>query len=537
MATSIRASALATRASRPAKAGGRHAAALALSSRTALSRPAGLRSSLSLGAGARAGRGAMKVSARVADPATTTANPSEPDPSSTFSIPPNPWEEEPWASMKWTVYRGEAYDLQSYHDIHPGGSWLLNLAEHRDATALFESYHMRPEVAGAHIKRLPKIEGFPIKSVPKGPYPNDSAIYNKIRERVRKEIFQGKEAQGAHREGAELACATIIGYALVTYAAYAAFPSILTAGLFGLAGAWIGLTIQHCGNHGAMSNNPAVNLALGLSDDVTGGSSLAWRYHHQVSHHIHCNDEARDEDVHSGWPVIRFDASLPQRWWHKYQHIYLWVIYPFLTLSFHAGDISMLLTNKTSGSVIHGARTWEKATVVAGKVLHFFLLLGLPTILHGNFANQVVSWLAGYVAVQSIVLATTFAVSHNVQIAKEWNVLPEEHEWRQDWGVQQILTSANWGDRIGNFFTGGLNLQIEHHLFPAVSFHHYPAIAKIVRQEAEAAGVPYSHYNTLPEILGEYMKFMKQVGSAPTGDKQFSLLREGAAEWDSEVLA
>ncbi len=70
----------------------------------------------------------------------------------------------------------------------------------------------------------------------------------------------------------------------------------------------------------------------------------------------------------------------------------------------------------------------------------------------------------------------------------------------------QVLTSANWGGRIGNFFTGGLNLQIEHHLFPAISFVHYPAIAKIVRDECEKRDIPYAHYDTLPEIVGRFSR-------------------------------
>ena len=160
----------------------------------------------------------------------------------------------------------------------------------------------------------------------------------------------------------------------------------------GLAGAWIGLTVQHCGNHGAMSTSPAVNKAMGLTDDLIGGSSLMWRYHHQVSacsclvlfvhcpwlsahsnqlrlgfcrnisthlllvsgnqraaaltlfmepefsviamadvahgflqvsHHIHCNDLELDEDVFSAFPFLRFDARMPRKWFHKYQHLYM----------------------------------------------------------------------------------------------------------------------------------------------------------------------------------------------------------------------
>jgi fatty acid desaturase (delta-4 desaturase) len=142
--------------------------------------------------------------------------------------------------------------------------------------------------------------------------------------------------------------------------------------------------------------------------------------------------------------------------------------------------------------------------------------------------------------------------------------LDEEIDVR-DWGVQQVLTSANWGGVIGNFFTGGLNLQvcvlyatckvlllfcssvrlqlqqqpaqlhpfcclpkkrqtpaaclclllqIEHHLFPAISFMHYPAISKIVEDECNKRGIQYAHYDTLPEILARFSKFMQQVGEA-----------------------
>ena len=73
----------------------------------------------------------------------------------------------------------------------------------------------------------------------------------------------------------------------------------------------------------------------------------------------------------------------------------------------------------------------------------------------------------------------------------------------------QVLTSANWGGRIGNFFTGGLNLQIEHHLFPAISFVHYPAIARIVRDECGKRDIPYAHYDTLPEIVGRFSRYVR----------------------------
>ena len=66
---------------------------------------------------------------------------------------------------------------------------------------------------------------------------------------------------------------------------------------------------------------------------------------------------------------------------------------------------------------------------------------------------------------QGLVLASTFAVSHNVPESKPLDAGPTQQSLMQDtlerdWGVQQLLTSANWGGVIGNFFTGGLNLQV-----------------------------------------------------------------------------
>ena len=431
----------------------------------------------------------------------------------------NPWTDEPWASKKWTVYRGEAYDLTEYlkQSKHPGGSWLLRLGLGRDCTALFESYHLRPDVAVSHLRRLPKLgPDFPVAAVPVAPYPNDSELYNAIRERVRMELFNGG-GDGSQRTGSEWAAAVILGYSAAAYALYAAVPNFFTGVLLGLGGAWIGLTIQHCGNHGAMSKNPLVNNLMGLTDDLIGGSSLMWRYHHQVSHHIHCNDESLDEDVFSALPFLRFDPRLPRQWFHKYQHIYMWATFPFLQVIFQIGDWQALFQNRTKGATLYGVSNFERLTVVLGKVIHYAAIFVFPWIYHGPVATLTAS--AAYIATQSIVLAATFAVSHNLEENKP---VPEGSRSttslyqtvdERDWGVQQVLTSSNWGGVIGNFMTGGLNLQIEHHLFPAISFMHYPKIAKIVREECEKRNITYVHYQTLPEIIARFSDYMKSVGS------------------------
>lgn len=430
------------------------------------------------------------------------------------------WRDPKWAQHKWTVYRGKAYDLASFIPNHPGGEWLINLAVQRDATALFESYHLRCETAAAVFGKLPVLEDFPVESVPRAPYPSDSPLYSTIRARVRKEVFDGAENRGWHRRGSEMAALAVLSFAVATYLIYMKTPGVMGGLLLGIAGGWIGVTIQHCGNHGAMSTHPIVNILLGLTDDLIGGSSLMWRYHHQVSHHIHTNDQTLDEDVCSMYPLLRFDTRLPLKPWHKWQHIYIWVAYPFMHLAFQLGDFTALMTNRTVGAELLGATWGERASVLLGKAAHYSLIAVIPTLLHGWRAALVGA--AAYSTSLSILLAMMFFVSHNVPENKALpggvqdtkKVLLTELTER-DWCEQQVLASANWGGHIANFFTGGLNLQIEHHLFPAISFGHYPAIAKIVKDECQKRGIRYVQHPHLFAILRHFTKCLRQLGCAP----------------------
>ena len=230
----------------------------------------------------------------------------------------------------------------------------------------------------------------------------------------------------------------------------------------------------------------------------------------QVSHHVHCNDTAFDEDVFSAFPLLRFDARLPRYWYHRFQHVYMWALFPLMQVAFQIGDVQALFQRETAGTKLHGVTAGELATVALGKVVHFSLLLG-PALWAGWTSALAGMW--AFVFTQGIVLAATFAVSHNVPEAK----VAEETDGaaaERDWGRQQVLTSADWGGVVGNVFTGGLNLQVEHHLFPAVCFVHYPAIAAIVKDECAKRDVPYFSYGTLPSILARFVGFMRDTGAA-----------------------
>jgi fatty acid desaturase (delta-4 desaturase) len=109
-------------------------------------------------------------------------------------------------------------------------------------------------------------------------------------------------------------------------------------------------------------------------------------------------------------------------------------------------------------------------------------------------------------------LSMMFIVSHNTDHNKpEAGMCPDSTTG--DWARQQILTSTSWGGRIGSFFTGGLNLQIEHHLFPCMAHHYYADAQVIVKEECKKAGIRYCAYPTLLHNAIDHFKFLHHMGN------------------------
>ncbi len=80
-----------------------------------------------------------------------------------------------------------------------------------------------------------------------------------------------------------------------------------------------------------------------------------------------------------------------------------------------------------------------------------------------------------------------------------------------------MKTTANFAcqSKLASFLCGGLNLQIEHHLFPKVSHVHYPAISKIIQEKCIEYNVPYNQYPTMMEALASHFRVMKFLGRKP----------------------
>lgn len=425
------------------------------------------------------------------------------------------------ATKRYVVIRGEVYDVTDFN--HPGGKQMLDLAVGRDATLMFESAHIRdkPEKVLKSIPKGPSVEelercGYTFDR-PKElwPTPGQSKFYQTIRKRIQDEILK-PEGRLDDAESARGVPLWHIGSVIVTWLATATlfvlYPSMLTGAVLGLAVCWIGLAIQHTANHGGLVRNPQIGYLLGLLNDVgPGGSSLVWRYHHQVSHHAYCNDGVLDQDAHSSYPILRMEKSQKVEPWHQFQWIYGLPLFTQLWASIHVQDFQCLLDARSFLVRFKGTSATEIVLAMCLKFVHFSWLYFLPASIHGVRA-MILPW-AAVLMFGSWWLAALFIVSHNLVATKEAEAPAMASG---DWAKYQIETSSSWGGAIGSFFTGGLNLQIEHHLFPCMAHHLYSRAQVIVKEECKKAGVMYTGYDYFWPNLVDHVRFLYSYGRAST---------------------
>ena len=146
-----------------------------------------------------------------------------------------------------------------------------------------------------------------------------------------------------------------------------------------------------------------------------------------------------------------------------------------------------------------------------GKFLCYFLFIGLPILTVG-----LVPALVGYgvfVAVTGFIISLVFQLAHAVEHA-DFPLPNDIGQFENEWAIHQVQSTANFatGNRIVTWFCGGLNFQIEHHLFPRISHVHYPALSNIVERECSKFNLPYHSYPTLAEAVVSHVRVMKQLG-------------------------
>ncbi len=292
-----------------------------------------------------------------------------------------------------------------------------------------------------------------------------------------------------------------------------AVVGILLCALLGLLLGSIGFNVMHDACHGSYSSKKWVNETLGLTLNAIGGNAFFWKQKHNILHHTYTNIAGIDDDIAQS-KFLRQNPSQPWMPVHKYQHIYLTLAYS-LSLFMWVGlrDFEKYFTRRIHNSPVQPMSTKEHVTFWASKILYPFFYIILPILSVGWLP-----WLIGYLTmgvVTGIFIAYVFQLAHAVEGPEFESVGLDDKLIEAEWAVHQIKTTANFApkNKIVSWLVGGLNYQVEHHLFPRVCHIHYPALSEIVSEHCQRFGLPYHSFPTVTHAIVSHVRTMKKLGN------------------------
>ena len=171
-----------------------------------------------------------------------------------------------------------------------------------------------------------------------------------------------------------------------------------------------------------------------------------------------------------------------------------------------------MFTGKLSGHKSARPKGWELFVFVGGKLAFLSWAIILPMVFH-EWYLVVGVWFAS-AFLQGIILSVIFQLAHCVEEADF--PMPDEVDNRieNEWAIHQVQTTVDFArrSRLVNWYTGGLNYQIEHHLFPQICHLHYPALSKIVEETSNEFGVRYEAHQTFGAAVASHYRLLKTLG-------------------------
>ncbi len=293
---------------------------------------------------------------------------------------------------------------------------------------------------------------------------------------------------------------------------------LLTA-IMGIGMAGIGLSIMHDANHGAFSRFKWVNKLMSFSMEILGGNSTNWKIQHNVLHHSFTNVHDMDEDI-APPGMLRFSPNEPRKKMHRFQVFYAWFFYGLMTLSWMTSkDFIQLVRYNKNGLLSAQNLTLRKAltTLIVSKVIYYVYIALIPMLVMNISWWQ---WAIGFCTMHFVcgsILAFVFQIAHvmpDIEFMTK-DTYDEQNE-EISWAKHQMMTTANFSNwnPMFTWYVGGLNYQIEHHLFPDISHIHYPKISKIVRKTAQEFGVKYHYHKTFGGAIIQHLRLLHQLGKA-----------------------
>lgn len=303
-------------------------------------------------------------------------------------------------------------------------------------------------------------------------------------------------------------------YAFLVFGPVSWWTIVLASASLGLSMAAIGFSIQHDGSHRAYSRFSFINKLAAVSLDMLGGSSYYWARKHNVIHHTYANITGHDDDIELGL-LGRLSPHQRHIGIHRLQHLYLWFLYGFIGIKWQFfDDFRDLFRGRIGVHSVVRPRGQELAIFIAGKV--FFLVMGVtvPLMLHPWW--QVLAVYMGVSFFQGLTLSIVFQMAHCVEEAAFPMPEPTSGRMASSFAIHQIETTVDFApdNRLLSWLVGGLNYQIEHHLFPQICHIHYRALSPLVKETCQEFGVRYNVHQTFRSGLASHYRWLRRMGLA-----------------------
>ncbi|MEO8721837.1 MAG: acyl-CoA desaturase [Ginsengibacter sp.] len=282
--------------------------------------------------------------------------------------------------------------------------------------------------------------------------------------------------------------------------------------LFGLLTAAIGFNVMHDGAHGSFSKYNFLNKAAGASLNFLGGSAIMWNMKHNIIHHTFTNIDGIDDDIEAR-PWLRFATTQKKLKMHKFQQYYFWFLYALLHIIWiFMTDYQKYFKRKIGTVPLRKMTPYEHFSFWTAKLIYTFMFVALPIMLIGF-----TTWIIGFLLitmVTGLAISIVFQLAHTVE-QTEFPVPSEiSGKIEDEWAIHQIHTTANFATKSKtlSWLLGGLNFQIEHHLFPRISHVHYPAISKITKRTCKEYGIKYIEFPKMRQAILSHIHYLKRLG-------------------------
>jgi len=282
--------------------------------------------------------------------------------------------------------------------------------------------------------------------------------------------------------------------------------------LFGFVQATIGFNVMHDANHGSFSEKKWVNNLFGLTANAMGVNADMWKHKHNILHHTYTNINGIDDDI-GKMPLMRMSPSQKRLKFHRYQYLYCLPLYGITSFAWtFVTDFIRYFSDKVQFAKLRNLEVREHIVFWTSKILYVFFYIALPIMVVG-FVPFIIGFTLMHLTL-GITLALVFQLAHVVEATHFVDTPHEDTRIENEWAVHQVKTTADFAtqNKVISWLTGGLNYQVEHHLFPKISHVHYPAIYVFVKDACEEFSIRHNDYPSMTLALHSHFRFLKRLG-------------------------